>query len=104
MDFTCCSTWSIERRLGGCDTWGLVALWLRDPAGPEIEPMSPGGSDSEELAYNIGDQGLIPWSGRSPEEGNVYPLRCSGLENSMDKGAWWATVHGAAKQSDRVFV
>ena len=56
----------------------------------------PGGSDSEELAYNIGDQGLIPWSGRSPEEGNVYPLRCSGLENSMERGAWWATVHGVS--------
>ena len=66
--------------------------------------MSPGGSDCEELAYSVGDQGLIPWSGRSPEEGDVCPLWCSGLENSMDKGAWWATVDGAAKQSDRVFV
>ena len=104
MGFTCCRTWAIERGLGSCDTWGSVALWLRDPAGPEIEPMSPGGPDCEESACSVGDQGLIPGSGRSPEEGNVYPLQYSGLENSMDKGAWWATVHGAAKQSDKVFV
>ena len=36
----------------------------------------------------------VPRLGRSPREGNSYPLQCSGLENSMDRGAWWATVHG----------
>ena len=41
--------------------------------------------------------GSIPGSGRSPEEGNGNPLQYSGLENSMDRGAWWATVHGAAE-------
>ena len=45
----------------------------------------------------MGDPGLIPGSGRSPEEGNGNPLQYSCLENSMDGGAWWATVHGVAK-------
>ena len=54
----------------------------------------PGGSDGKESACNAGDLGLIPSSGRSPGEGNDYPLQYSCLENSMDRGAWWATVHG----------
>ena len=41
-----------------------------------------------------------PWSGRSPGEGNGNPLQFYCLENSMDRGAWWATVHGVAKESD----
>ena len=57
----------------------------------------PGGSDSKESAYNAGELGLIPGSGRSPGEGNGYPLQYSCLENSMDKGPWRATVHGFAK-------
>ena len=48
---------------------------------------------------NAGDASLIPGSGRSPGEGNVTQLQCSCLENSMDRGAWWATVHGVAKKS-----
>ena len=43
------------------------------------------------------DTGSIPELGRSPEEGNGYPLQYSGLENSMDRVAWWATVHRVAK-------
>ena len=39
---------------------------------------------------NAGDPGLIPGSGRSPEEGNGYPLQYSCLENAIDRGAWWA--------------
>ena len=57
----------------------------------------PGGSDGTESACNAGDPGLIPGLERSPGEGNCNPLQYSCLENSMDKGAWWATVHGAAK-------
>ena len=56
----------------------------------------PGGSDGKESACNAGDLGMIPGSGRSSGEGNSYPLQCSGLENSMDSGAWWATVHEIA--------
>ena len=54
----------------------------------------PGGSVGKEAACNAGDLGLIPASGRFPGKGNDYPLQCSCLENSMDKGAWQATVHG----------
>ena len=46
---------------------------------------------------NARDPGLIPGSGRSPEEGNGNPLQCSCLGNPMDRGAWRATVHGVAK-------
>ena len=56
-----------------------------------------GGSDSKESAYNAGDLGLIPGSGRSPGEGNGNALQCSCLENSMDRGTWWATVYGVAE-------
>ena len=41
-----------------------------------------------------------PWVGRSPGEGNGNPLQYSCLENPMDRGAWWATVHGVAKELD----
>ena len=44
-----------------------------------------------------GDPGSKSGLGRSPGEGNGYPLQYSCLENSMDRGAWWATVHGVAK-------
>ena len=57
----------------------------------------PGGSESKEYACNAGDLGLIPRSGRSPGERNGTPLQYSCLENSMDRGAWWATVHGVAE-------
>ena len=57
----------------------------------------PGGSDSKESACNAGDPGTFPGSGRSPGEGNGNPLQYSSLENSMDRGAWQATVHGVAK-------
>ena len=54
----------------------------------------PGGSVGKESACNAGDLGSIPGSGRSPAEGNGNPLQYSCLENSMDRGAWWAIVHG----------
>ena len=53
-----------------------------------------GGSDSQESACNAGDLGLIPGLGRSFGEGNGNPLQYFCLENSMGRGAWWATVHG----------
>ena len=56
-----------------------------------------GGSDGKESACSAGYSGLIPGSGRSPEEGNGNPLLYSCLENPMDKGAWQATVHGVSK-------
>ena len=53
----------------------------------------PVGSDDKESACN-GEPGSVPGLGRSPEEGNGYPLQDSCLENSMDRGAWRAIVHG----------
>ena len=57
----------------------------------------PSGSDGKESVCNVGDAGSIPGSGRSPGERNGYPLQYSCLENPMDGGARWATVHGVAK-------
>ena len=62
----------------------------------------PGGSVGKISACNVGDLGSIPKSGRSPGEGNGYPLQYSCLGNSMDKGAWWATVHGFTKSQTRL--
>ena len=57
----------------------------------------PGGSDGKESVCNAEDPGLIPGSEKSPGEGNGYPLQYSCLKNSMDRGAWQATVHGVTK-------
>ena len=57
----------------------------------------PGCSDGKELVCNAGDPGLTPGLGRSPGEGNGNPLQHSCLENSMDRRAWQATVHGVTK-------
>ena len=57
----------------------------------------PGASDSEESACNAGDLGLIPGLGRSPGEGNGFPLQYSCLGNPMDRGAWQTAVHGVSK-------
>ena len=56
------------------------------------------GSDSKESTCNAGDSCLIPGSGRSPGEGNGNPLQYSYLENSIDRGAWQARIHGVAKR------
>ena len=56
-----------------------------------------GSSGSKESACNAGDLGLISGLGRSPGEENGNPLQYSCLENPMDRGAWWATVHGFPK-------
>ena len=53
------------------------------------------------LPANEGDLGLISRSGRSPGVGTGYPLQYSCLENSMDRGAWWAIVHAVAKSQTR---
>ena len=62
----------------------------------------PGGSDSKASARDAGDLGSIPGLGRSPEKGNGNPLQYSYLENSMDGGVWWATVHGVTKSRTRL--
>ena len=59
-----------------------------------------GGSDGKESACNAGDPGLIPGLGRSPGEGNGSPTQYSCLENPLDRGAWWATVHGVTDTTE----
>ena len=61
-----------------------------------------GGSEVKMSACNAGDLGSIPGSERSPGERNGNPLQYSCLENPMDGGAWWATVHGVAKSRTRL--
>ena len=56
----------------------------------------------KDLPAHAGDTGSIPASGRPPGEGNDNPLQYSCLENPMDRGAWWATVHEVAKSQTRL--
>ena len=60
----------------------------------------PRGSAVKNPPANAGDVGSIPGLGRCPEEGNDNPLQHSCLDNSMDRGAWQATVHGVMKELD----
>ena len=66
-------------------------------AGPYSWKGFPAGSDGKESACKAGDLGLIPGLGRSPREGNGYPLQYSCLGNSMHRGAWQSTVYGVTK-------
>ena len=61
-----------------------------------------GGLVSKESACSAGDLGSIPGLGKSPGEGNRYSLQCFCLENSMDRGAWQATVLGVTKSPTRL--
>ena len=58
---------------------------------------TPGGSDGKESACNAGDPRLIPGLRKSPGERNGNPLKYSCPENPMNRGAWWAMVHGVSK-------
>ena len=57
----------------------------------------PGGSGGKESAYDAGSLSLIPGAGRSSGEGNGNLLQYSCLRNSMNRRAWWVTVHGVTK-------
>ena len=70
-------------------TFTSVHLWSRQGF--------QGGSDGKESACSVGDPGLTPKSGRSIGEGDGYTLQYSWLENSMDRGTWWATVNGLTR-------
>ena len=62
----------------------------------------PGVSDGKESTCNVGDLGSIPGLGRSPGRGHGNPFQYSCLENPMDRGAWWAAVHRAHKELERL--
>ena len=72
---------------------------MRSSKGKEGFPCSSVGKES---ACSAGDSGLIPGLGRFPGEGNGNPLQYPCLENLMDRGPWWATVHGVAKSWARL--
>ena len=85
--------------------WLCQSLWCVDhnTLWKILQDMGiPGGSTVKRLAYNAGDLGSIPGLGRSSGEGNGNPLQYSYLENPMDRGAWWATVHWIAKSQTRL--
>ena len=67
-----------------------------------IDRGFPGGSVVKESACNAGDPGSVPGLGRSPGEGNSNPFQYSCLENSMDRGAWQAIVHGLAESQTQL--
>ena len=62
----------------------------------------PGGSDGKASACDAGDSASVPGWGRYPGEGNGKPFQYSYLENPMDRGTWWATVHGITKSWTRL--
>ena len=71
---------------------------MTDILTPSLYAMGfPGGSDGKESACSLGDLGSISRLGRYPGERNGYASQCSCLENPMDRGAWWATIHEVAK-------
>ena len=69
---------------GSCYLYRRTSWWLSD----------------KESACQVGDLGSIPGLGRSLGEGNDNPPQYSCLGNPMDRGVWWATVHGITKESD----
>ena len=77
-------------------------LWLRLPILSNKNYGFPGGSDGRKPACSAGHPGSTPGSGRSPGEGNGNPLQYSCLENPMDRGAWWAIVHGVTKSQTQL--
>ena len=73
---------------------GLLGGIFPDQELRQADSCPPGGS---EVKASAGDLGFIPGSGRSPGEESGTPLQYSCLENPMDKGDWWAAVHGVTK-------
>ena len=75
----------------------FLLLWWKFFFGWSFPQDFPAGSEGKASSCNAGDPGSTPGSGRSPGEGKGSPLQCSCLENSMDRGAWWAIIHKIAK-------
>ena len=71
----------------------VIYYCLSDSSGTVVKNLPANARDSR-------DMGLIPGSAKSPGGVHDSPLQYSCLENSMDRGAWWATVHGVTKESD----
>ena len=94
----CVPTWEVLVRsfIVNGSTVGLLKLGcVQGFLGGSVKNPPGSGGDTRET-------GSIPGSGRSPREGNGNPLQYSCLGNSMDRGAWWATVHGVAKSQTQL--
>ena len=89
---------SQTRTLFSTCTTDVFSVWVT------YMSLIPGVSDSEESVCNAGDLGSIPESGRSPGEGNGYPLQYSCLENSMDRGAWQGCPQGRNSWATNTFI
>ena len=76
--------------------------WRRDRLQTSVFLGFPGVTDGKESACNAGDPGSIPGLGRSPGGGHGNPLQYSCMENCMDRGAWWDTVHGVVRSRTRL--
>ena len=83
-------------------SWVGKFPWRRDRLSIPVFLSFPGGSDSKESACNAADLGSIPGLGRSPGGRHGNPLQYSCLENPMDRGAWWATIHEVAKSQTQL--
>ena len=82
--------------------WSRPKLLIGNIYKKIIRNIYPGGSEGKSSACNVGDSGSIPGSGRSPGGGNGHPLQHSFLENPMDGGAWWTTVHRVTKSQTQL--
>ena len=87
--------WHFNSALSLFSTFSILNEVLNDRI--KVKEGFLGGSDSKESAWNAGDLGSIPGSGRTPGEGHGNPLHYSCLENPMDRGAWKAAVRGVTK-------
>ena len=84
-----------QRSLVGYGSWGCEESDMTEQL--TLSLSFPGGSHSKESACSTGDLDSNPGLGRSPREGNDNPLQCSGLENSIGRGTWQATIHRVTK-------
>ena len=101
-DSVCSGAWlrassSLAKTLGEISIPKMQCSWLDILAKARVTEGFPGGSEVKVSACNSGDLGSIPGSGRSPGKGNDNPLQYSCLENPVEGGAWWATVHRVTK-------
>ena len=83
-----------QKKLGKLFTSKFIAL--------SVQNLNACMSDGKESACNVGDLSSFPRLGKSPGKGIGNPLQYSCLENSMDRGAWWATVHRVTKSQTQL--
>ena len=82
--------------------WGEKSIHIYTDTYAHIYMGFPDGSDGKESACNAGVTSLTLGSGRPPGKGKGHPLQDSCLENSMDRGSWWATVQGVTESQTQL--